>query len=423
MGLPEIAPGAVALEAERALIAAAMVDDEVLDLAALPPEAFYREEHAAMWRAMLELRAQGKPLDVVSIVLQSGVPADVVREVMGDEPPFALAAPHYAEAVRQAWHLRQVDQALVRALSALRSGKEDPLGVLANLGQVAQHLMEEGPGHPVTLEEASLALASRLVEIVPGQEPSVGVALGRQGEAHLMDVAPGELHLVAAATGVGKSAIALQVALALAYRWPVLIYTMEMSADEYAGRLLVQLGLVSPRQLRMGGVAATLPERVEGALAEMRKQGRQPVYIRDGAMSQESLLLDIRRQVRMHGVRVVVIDYLGLVELPAQALKEKRYRALENIANALKRLAVELQIAIVALHQLNRLAESGGKEDAGLHMWGDSYGMVRPADGAYLLIRKRGEEQAKWKREKVRNGQVGEVSLRFNPSLLRFEAV
>ncbi|MEC5125116.1 DnaB-like helicase C-terminal domain-containing protein, partial [Verrucomicrobiales bacterium BCK34] len=115
--------------------------------------------------------------------------------------------------------------------------------------------------------------------------------------------------------------------------------------------------------------------------------------------SQEQILADIRRQARK-GFRLFVVDYLGLVEMPRQA-GEKRHQALEDLTSALKRLALELGVAILGIHQTTRLAEVDRK-GAGIAAWGDSYQMLRPADGVYILIRHKGEggerlgEQAEW---------------------------
>lgn len=417
----DIPKAAVALEAERALIHAALVDESVLDMVVLPPEAFYDADHARIWRAMQAIHATGEGyVDVVAVAIEAGIPAERLREILGDEPPYALAAPQYAEAIRRAWQVRRASEALSRAAARILNGEADPLESLIGLSQQAQEwAAESGLGEPFTVEEASEALAQRLRDMGKGDSPAFGISLDPRSQEELMNVAAGELHLIAAATGVGKSVMALQIALATAFWAPTLVYTLEMTAEEYVGRLWVMLGAATPRQVRFGGAPPNAVEVVRQHLHEMRLKGRKALYIRHDAFSQEKLLADIRLNARTRGVRVFVVDYLGLVELPAMSLKEKRYRALEDLTTALKRLAAELGVVIIALHQLNRLAEV--EKGAGLGAWGDSYGMVRPADGAYLLIRKRGEEEALWRREKVRHGAVGEIRLRFNEALLRFE--
>lgn len=401
-----------AILAEKLLISAALVDEEAVDIAGLPPEAFYDDTHARIWRAILRARGDGERIDAAATALEAGVEPTVMAEIM-DQVGSPLAADRYAEEIRRAWLLRRALNEVARAYQRLSRAETDPVEALLDLGRIAHEWAAERGGAPRPFEEASRAMAERLVGERP-MEPVLTVALSATGP-ELMSVAPGELHLLAAATGMGKSAMALQIARAMAWRWPVLVYTLEMSAEEYAARLLVQLGLVTPRQARYGGAPKEALERFDEVWKE--KMGRSSIYIQDQALSQESLLLDIRRQVRQLGVKGVVVDYLGLVELPSQALKEKRYRALEDLTTALKRLAAELRIVIIAVHQLNRLAEV---EKSGLHLWGDSYGMVRPADGAYLLIRKRGENKATWRKEKVRSGPTGEVELLFDPEKLQF---
>lgn len=235
-----------------------------------------------------------------------------------------------------------------------------------------------------------------------------------------MTLAPGELHLLAAGTGVGKSAIALQIASAVeAAGWPVLIYSLEMRAEEWAARYVVQTTGLPLRALRMGD----LDERAWSVLVDgvAKIAGRQ-IYVQDRLYTYEQILGDVRRQARRLGVRLFVVDYMGLVQRARPAKEERRHAVLEEMANGLKVLARELNVAVLAVHQLNRL----GEKEAGLHTWGDSYGMVRPADGAYILVRKKGEdgtrlgEYGEWRREKVRHGHPGVVPLLFSPERLAF---
>ncbi|MBW6395987.1 AAA family ATPase [Thermus sp. SYSU G05001] len=417
---PNLAP----VDAERALVAAALVDaGEVLEAANLPPEAFYHEGLRAFWRAIQELVREGAYPEIGLVVQRSGLPPEEARRLAGELfefPASPLAAGQYAQAVRAAWGRRRAAQALAVTYQRLVSGGADPSAALLEVARLGEALAVEEGAEPVRLIQA----AERLVETIsPGQDRprAVGLALSDYGQ-ELLSVAPGELHLMAASTGVGKSAIALQLARAAASGgWKTLIYSLEMRAEDWAGRALVQLGALSSREMRMGLASEAALERVANGLGKLADL---EVYVQDKLFAQDQILADIRRQAR-RGFRFFVVDYLGLVEMPLRS-GEKRHQALEDLASALKRLALELGVAVLGIHQTNRLAEVDRK-GAGIAAWGDSYQMLRPADGVYVLIRHKGEggerlgEQAEWKREKVRNGALGVIPLRFDPLRMAFE--
>lgn len=421
--MPDPAPIA-AEAAEKALLAAALIDEEALDLAALPPEAFYVPEHAALWRALLELRREGKPLDITAALTRANLPLELGVEIM-TQPVSAFAAREYAEQVREAWVRRRLMAALAGVYAGLQEGRS--VGqALADLARMAQeYAVGEGEG-PLSLYEASQQLLEELrLTLGGGRVGAVGVNLTPEGATgeELLSVAPGELHLLAASTGAGKSAIALQIARALAPTGPVLIYSLEMRAQDWAARYWVQEGALSMREARYGPP----PQKLGGLEARLHQVGSLPIYVRDDLHTREGILMDIRRQRRRLGALYFIVDYLGLVEMP-QAKGEKRYQALEDLAMDLKRVALEMGVAVIGIHQLNRMAET--ERRSGLSAWGDSYSMLRPADGAYVLVRHRGQdgsrlgEEAEWRREKVRNGPLGVVRLRFDPERLAFsEAV
>lgn len=410
---PHLAP----LEAERALLHAAFIDEEVVDAnMGLPGEAFYAEVHARVWEAMKGCRTTGRLLDMADFVSRGILSVDELMAIQAvDSSP--LAAPYYVEAIRQAWVRRTLLARLARVQGELAQGKD--LGTaLAELRDLEAAMDLVRAPEPVSIYEAADAMVTYLERLAEGREVRpVGVSLGAE---ELMTLAPGELHLLAAGTGVGKSAIALQIASAVeAAGWPVLIYSLEMRAEEWAARYVVQTTGLPLRALRMGD----LDERAWSVLVDgvAKIAGRQ-IYVQDRLYTYEQILGDVRRQARRLGVRLFVVDYMGLVQRARPAKEERRHAVLEEMANGLKVLARELNVAVLAVHQLNRL----GERETGLHTWGDSYGMVRPADGAYILVRKRGEdgtrlgEYGEWRREKVRHGHPGVVPLLFRPERLAF---
>lgn len=410
------------LEAERALIGAALVaGEEVLDQVNVPPEAFYEPSHARVWEAMQAMLREGQVLDVVAVALRAGVGVGEAARFL-EVPVSALAAPAYAERVRSLWLRRRSLEAVSRAQVRLLKG-ETFEAVLPDLVREWGELAADAGREPVSLEKAGEELARHLGGMEESEERPIGIVLSRYG-SELMSIAPGELHLLAASTGVGKSAIALQIARAAnGAGWPVVIYSLEMAAKEWAARYLSQREALDPKKARYGGLTQEDWKKLQAGLEDMRQR---KIYIHDNLFTLEAILADLRRQVRRLGVKLAIVDYMGLVQAPPPPKGVGRWQVLEEIASALKRAALQMKIGILAIHQLNRLGET--ERNGGLHLWGDSYGMLRPADGAYILLRKRekGEggarlsDEAEWRREKVRHGALGVLKLRFDAERISF---
>jgi len=413
-------PSLFPVEMERALVHAALVDPDVLARSTLPPEAFSRPEYSRVWRALRELQEEGIPIDAPAVFHRAGIPQEVAEEVLfcGSS---AYAWEYYEEEVRQAWLRRRAIPHAESFISRLISGASVQEAA-PDLFEALEAVILDLPSDPAPLKEGLDSLEAKLMGLEPEEGRPVSVALCPHG-SELLSVAPGELHLMAAPTGIGKSVLALQIARAVERAgWPVVVYSLEMGLEEWVARYLVQTGHLSPDKVRGGPLT-----KEELALLKKGREdleGRR-IYVQTEVRTKEALLADIRRQRRRLGARFFVIDYMGLVELRAEK-GTSRWQALEEFANSLKSLARELKVAVLAVHQLNRGGEMEGTK--GLHNWGDSYGMVRPADGAYILVRKREagnggarvSEKGEWRKEKVRNGRLGVVHLVFDEARLSF---
>jgi len=412
MELPE-ATATQASEAERALVAAAFNDADVLDL--VEEEEFFEETWRKVWREARRMRQEGLPLDTYAAVVRAGLPVEVAAQIE-EYPISAFAAPAYAQAVRAAYRWRRLYQAIWEVQRQEREGLELD-EVLSRLQGELQAIQEYGgkerPRHIYEAMESAMIRAQELRE-------RRGVLAYYLGPTELMSWAEGELHVVMASTGVGKSAIALQIsAYAASQGWPTVIYSLEMNPEQVAGRYLAQLGVVTPQQLRHGQIPPGSWERLEAVAGRVRGM---PLYVESRYRHASTIVDSILRLRRLLGLRMVVVDYLGLVHA-GRARGEKRYEVLEGLANRFKALAADKGLTVLLLHQLNRQGESS----ATVESTGDAYGVLRPADGVYILSRKReGDkrlgEVAMWKVEKSRYGPLYTAELRFDPQRLAFVA-
>jgi replicative DNA helicase len=399
-------------EAEKALVAAAFNDVDVLDL--VDEEEFFDERWRAIWREARKMRREGIIPDTYAAVVRARLPLEVVAE-LEEYPISAFAAPVYAQQVRTAYRWRRLQRAVWEAQRLAKDGRE--LGevleeLMAELRSIQEHGNEEAPTHVYQAAASALEKARALKE-------RRGILSYWLGPHELLNWAEGELHVIMAATGVGKSAIGLQIAAHAAKEgWPTVIYSLEMSPEQVAGRYLSQLGVVTPTQLRRGEIPPDAWRRLEGVQGQIRDI---PLYVESRYRHASTIMDNILRLRRSLGIRLVVIDYLGLLGLNI-AKGEKRYEVLESMANRFKALAAEKDLTILILHQLNRHGESV----ASLESTGDAYGVLRPADGVYILSRKRDGEkrfglEATWKIEKARHGELATIDLYFDPMRLAFD--
>jgi replicative DNA helicase len=401
----------LAPEAEKALVAAAFNDADVLDL--VDEEEFFEEKWRVVWREARKMRREGVIPDTYAAVVRAGLPLEVAAEIE-EYPISSFSAPVYAQQVRTAYRWRRLQQAVWEAQRLAKDGRElgEVLeGLMAELQAIQEHGSEEPPIHVYQAAASALDKARTLKE-------RRGILSYWLGPYELLNWAEGELHVIMAATGVGKSAIGLQIAAHAAKEgWPAVIYSLEMSPEQVAGRYLSQLGVVTPTQLRRGELPSDAWRRLEGVQGQIRDI---PLYVEARYRHASTIMDSILRLRRSLGVRMVVIDYLGLIGLH-MGKGEKRYEVLEGLANRFKALAAEKALTVILLHQLNRQGESSASVEA----TGDAYGVLRPADGVYILSRKRDGEkrlglEATWKVEKARHGELTAVDLHFDPVRLAF---
>jgi replicative DNA helicase len=398
-------------EAEKALVATAFNDADVLDL--VDEGEFFDERWRAIWREARNMKRRGIIPDVYAAVIQAGLPMEVAAEIE-EYPISAFSAPIYAQQVRTAYRWRRLQKAVWEAQRLAKGGRE--------LGEVLEELMTElraiqehgNDEPPVHIYQAAVDALDRAQTLKERQ----GILSFWLGPYELLNWAEGELHVIMAATGVGKSAIALQIAAQAAREgWPAVIYSLEMGPEQVAGRYLSQLGVITPGRLRRGEIPPDAWRRLDGVQGQIRDI---PLYVEARYRHASTIMDSILRLRRSLGIRLVVIDYLGLMALNV-AKGEKRYEILESLANRFKALAAEKDLTILLLHQLNRQGESV----ASLESTGDAYGIVRPADGVYILSRKRDGEkrfglEATWKVEKARHGELVMFDIHFDPLRLAF---
>jgi replicative DNA helicase len=391
------------LEAEEYVLGAMMLSQNAIEAVSeiIDGGDFYRESHASIYRAALELFQHGRPVDAITLadkLDESGELEHVggkerIREIATLVPGTSNAG-HHARIVREMATLRgltTVGEGIQR-LGWERPGETPELVDRAEqmVFDLAQHRIRGSFEHIEVLVRESFEQITKMYE--SGGEMT-GTPTGfRDVDQMTSGLQPGNLVVVAGRPSMGKSAFALGVAsnLALHHGTPVAIFTLEMSKLEVAQRLMCSEGRVELQRLRTGRLTPEDWPRLVKACDALTKA---PVYVDDTRLT---TMLEIRGKARRLKARepnlgLIMIDYLQLMTSGSSA--ENRVQEVSQISRSLKVLAGDLEVPVLALSQLSRAVESRTDKRpllSDLRESGCLSGETRvylPDDGAYRPIR------------------------------------
>lgn len=422
------------LGAERAVLGAILIDNRELDTAhtlALVAEQFFRDAHQRIFRAILALEGRRSALDFITVkaeleragdldevgasylasVIDGGVRSTNLRHYVG------LIQAHAARRGVMLLCRRVLEQAAAceEAVSTVLDGAVHGLLDISQRTERGQ-LVEgaELAGEAIAyLEELAKRRSNRHV---------AGISTGFHALDQMTDgFHPGQLIIVAARPAQGKSAIALQFALASE---SCAFFSLEMTRMELAIRELAVLGRVDGWALRKGYLSAVEQHRVSRALEALAESG---VAIDDTpGLSVAQLRAKARRRQVTHGLACVVVDYVQLMTAGVAHRKDvNREQEVAAVARGLKSTAKELSVPVIALAQLNRAVEQGREKAPTLGNLRESGALEQDADVVIFVHRQDGQTVA---REgdvqlivaKNRTGPSGTVELRWYPSQTRF---
>lgn len=379
---PQLTPQA--LEEEDALLGAMILSSAAIDAALelkLTAADFHRPASGELFEAITTLHTTGQPVDARTIIAETrrrgclqmlGGPAAIIG--LTEHTPSAANARAYAREVLDAARLRQLVQAgeaisrlgyeaangrLPDGAESVQQVLEQALGIASSIGADADRL---GSGF-TPIEDAFARvyddLADRALTGRAAGDPTGYQALDRM----IGGLQPEQLIIVAARPGMGKSAFALNIAANVAQRTgkAAALFSMEMSTDELATRMLTTASGVSGTRIQQGTVDTADWQAMMDAITRMHREIPGRVMVDQSTTSTPAQLATRCRrliaQLRRRGVElgVIVVDYLQL--MTADRRTDNRSVEIGQISSALKRLASELKVPVVALSQLNRQVE------------------------------------------------------------------
>lgn len=400
----------------------------------LIPRDFYRPAHRLIYEAMLALHARGEAVDHITV---GGELADrhELEKVGGhsylhtllDKNPSAGSTTHYArKQVKPPARRRRMLEAGHRAVQIAQTVTD--ADAAAEQIEAVMHAalldVDSATDGPTPIGATLTATLDRLEARENGQGVT-GVPTGFSDLDELTGgLQPGQLVVIAARPGVGKSTLALDVARAAAIRHslPVLFASLEMSRPELDDRLLSAEARVSLQSIRLGRIGDDWPQ-ISRRLGEIADA---PLHIdASPGLSVATIRTRARRMQRRTGLSLLVVDYLQLLVTAGKS--ENRQQEVSAISRSLKLLAGELGIPVVALSQLNRGAEQTKDHRPQLSQLRDSGAIEQDADMVILIYRPDAVEEDSARAgeadlivAKNRNGPMGTVTVAFQGHYSRF---
>jgi replicative DNA helicase len=433
------------VEAEQSVLGGLLLEasalDKITDL--MTADDFYRQEHRLIFRQIVRLSEQAKPVDVITVAeaLEIAGELDKVGGLpylggLAQNVPSAANIRRYGEIVRE----RSIMRKLAEVGTDIASSAYNPTG------RDAAQLLDEAESKVFEIAEAGskgkqgfIAMPPLLSQVVERIEtlyardnPSdiTGTATGFTDLDRMTSgLQPGDLVIIAGRPSMGKTALAINIAenVAMDTKLPVAIFSMEMAATQLAMRMLGSVGKLNQHDLRTGRLQDDDWGRLTHALGKLNDA---PIHIDESAALSS---LDLRaRSRRLHrqnnGLGLIVVDYLQLMSSNAGKASENRATEISEISRSLKALAKELHVPVIALSQLNRSLEQRPNKRPVMSDLRESGAIEQDADLILFIYRDEvynSDSADKGKAEiiigKQRNGPIGKIELAFRGEYTRFD--
>jgi replicative DNA helicase len=427
------------LEAEMAVLGSMLLDEEAISVSCelLDKDSFYKDTHKKIFEAISDLFNANKAVDLITLTdkLKKEEILDEVGGVsyltsLANSVPTAANINHYATIVKEKNILRALINNSTRIISACYESE----GNIDELVDDAEKLIFE------VSERKTHTTYLHLKEIVKDSIETIDQLY--QKKAHVTGIPTGfvdfdmktsglqasDLIVIAGRPSMGKSAFAIGIAeyAGVVENIPLAIFSLEMSKEQLAQRMLCAHAKVDAHKVRTGYLAPSDWPRLTAAAGKLSEA---PIFIDDTpAISAMELRAKARRLKTHHNIKLIIVDYLQMMRGSSHA--ENRQQEISEISRSLKALARELNVSIIAISQLSRAVEARTDHRPQLSDLRESGAIEQDADLVTLLLREEyynpsSENQgiAEVIIAKQRNGPVGSLKLAFIKEYTRFENI
>ena len=422
------------LEAEQAILAGILINNKIMDdlIATVKPEDFYRESHTHIYRSMLTLYEKGSPIDLISVsdILKR---QDLLPKAGGskylaslaDVVPTSAGFKYHADLIRESALRRHLMFTCLEIHQKCLQSSDETNKLLDSAEQtifdLANTRIKQG------LEPISEVLnnSHKVVE-----RSRSGRMTGFS--THYLDIdritgglQPKELIILAARPGMGKTTLALNIALNMADdNTGVAIFSLEMSKEQLGLRLMASEGRVDAFKLRVGRLGGDDFYALQEAADRI---ALLPIFIDDTPdINVLEIRAKIRRLERQQRIGLIIIDYLQLMKPIAS--RNSREREVSEISSGLKTLAKIFEVPVLALSQLNRRVEGRDTKIPELADLRESGSIEQDADLIAFIYRPEVYDKTSARHGKAeiivaknRNGPIGNIKLTYIDQYTRFE--
>ena len=419
------------IEVERSLLGTVMLQDKALLMVVelLAPEDFYLDAHKIIFAALVSLFERQDPHDLLSVtnllrdqnrLERAG--GEAYLNQLTDVIPFTGMVEHHAKIIRQKAMLRRLIQSSNEVAARCYDAQDDIDALVDRAEQtifeVAQSRNKQGFEPMAKIVPRAFDRVTRLAE---RKEHVTGVATGfHELDRMTAGLQPADLIILAARPSMGKTAFSLNIVqhAAMNNKVPTAVFSLEMSAEQLALRMLCSFGKVDSQRIRTGRLMDDDWPRLTRATGMLTSL---PVHIDDTpGLTVLEMRAKARRLKAEHDLGLVVVDYLQLMQ--GHSRSENRNQEISDISRSLKAMAKELDVPVLALSQLNRSLESRTDKRPMMSDLRESGALEQDADVIMFIYRdevynKSPDNPNKGLAEviigKQRNGPTGVVNLTF----------
>lgn len=426
------------LEAEVSVLGSILLDKEAIVKVAdvLVHDDFYSDAHRIIFEEMLWLYEHHQPIDIITLTnkleekgkLQEVGGASLLSQ-LANAVPSAAHVVNYAKIVSDKALLRRAITAASDIIHLAYTSSEDPQEVLdvaeqKIFGVSERHFKENFISLKTILTESF----DRIDELHKDKDKLRGIPTGFSNLDHILaGLQPSDLIIIAGRPSVGKTAVTLNIAhnIAVKEQIPVAIFSLEMSKEQLVDRLLASEAGIDSWKLRTGNLDDSDFLKINHALGTLAEA---PLFIDDSSIiNVMEMRTKARRLQAEHGLGLIVIDYLQLM---SGNNPENRVQEVSTISRALKGLARELNVPVIALSQLSRAVESRPSKVPMLSDLRESGSIEQDADVVMFVYREEVYDEDTPRKgitdllvRKHRNGPIGQAELYFNKETQSFRSV
>lgn len=403
-------------ESEQAVLGGILKDNTAIDRANVTEADFYAYDHRLIWKAITGLLDACKPADIITVAEALGSDLDRVGGlqylVAISQDAHAANVRSYSNTVRdRAIRRRIIETGNNIAQLGYQTGAAE--GIAKAQAMAMELDTTEAVQESMSLRDALKQMIERVDRMHSGTEVATSTGFADL-DKKIIGLGAGDMVVVAGRPAMGKTAFALQIATNVAETDPVLVFSLEMGAEQLAMRQAATAGKIDLMALRSGNLSEDDWGRLTYALGKLRER---PMFIDDrGGLSMSQIRARARQTKRKHGLGLIVVDYIQLIHGDGN----NRVDVVSEISRGMKAMARELGVPVIALSQLSRKVEERTDKRPQMSDLRESGAIEQDADLILMLYRDDYyNPDSQWKGvaecivAKQRSGPTGMVPLTF----------